>query len=103
MERAAERCSLEVAADMPMLDLDGVLFEQGVLTLLYNEAKYARVFCAWVIRSSREKEWVALQIIDEGDGIPPAELDMIFDKFYRAQKGDHVRPRQKSFRERYRS
>ena len=33
-----------------------------------------------------------LQIIDEGDGIPAAELESIFDKFYRAQKGDHVRP-----------
>jgi two-component system sensor histidine kinase KdpD len=35
---------------------------------------------------------VSLQILDEGEGIPPAELEMIFDKFYRAQKGDHVRP-----------
>ena len=34
----------------------------------------------------------SLQIIDEGDGIPPAELESVFDKFYRAQKGDHVRP-----------
>ena len=34
---------------------------------------------------------VTLQILDEGDGIPPGELERIFDKFYRAQKGDHVR------------
>jgi two-component system sensor histidine kinase KdpD len=33
-----------------------------------------------------------LQILDEGHGIPPAELESVFDKFYRAQKGDHVRP-----------
>ena len=33
-----------------------------------------------------------LQILDEGNGIPPGELESVFDKFYRAQKGDHVRP-----------
>jgi len=89
---AHHNVSLELAADMPMLDLDAVLFEQVLFNLLDNAAKYAPVDTTISIRSSREKEWVALQIIDEGDGIPPAELDMIFDKFYRAQKGDHVRP-----------
>jgi len=33
-----------------------------------------------------------LRIMDEGSGIHPAELESVFDKFYRAQKGDHVRP-----------
>jgi two-component system sensor histidine kinase KdpD len=35
---------------------------------------------------------VNLQILDEGDGIPADDVERIFDKFYRAQKGDHVRP-----------
>ena len=39
-----------------------------------------------------DRDSVSLQIIDEGDGIPPTELESVFDKFYRAQKGDHVRP-----------
>jgi two-component system sensor histidine kinase KdpD len=33
-----------------------------------------------------------LQIADEGDGIPKDELEHIFDKFYRVQKTDQVRP-----------
>jgi two-component system sensor histidine kinase KdpD len=27
----------------------------------------------------------------EGDGIPPSDIEHIFDKFYRVQKGDQVR------------
>ena len=34
---------------------------------------------------------VCLQVLDEGDGIPPGDLERIFDKFYRVQKGDQVR------------
>ena len=34
---------------------------------------------------------VCIQVLDEGDGIPPADLENIFDKFYRVQKGDQVR------------
>jgi two-component system sensor histidine kinase KdpD len=86
------KVSLELAADLQMLELDAVLFEQVLFNLLDNAAKYAPADTTISIRSSRERDWVFLEIIDEGDGIPPAELEMIFDKFYRAQKGDHVRP-----------
>jgi len=86
------KVSLELAAEMPMLELDAVLFEQVLFNLLDNAAKYAPLDTAISIRSLRDRDSVLLEIIDEGDGIPPAELESVFDKFYRAQKGDHVRP-----------
>jgi two-component system, OmpR family, sensor histidine kinase KdpD len=33
-----------------------------------------------------------LQVLNEGAGIPPGDLEQIFDKFYRARKVDQVRP-----------
>jgi two-component system, OmpR family, sensor histidine kinase KdpD len=89
---AHHNVSLELAADLPMLELDAVLFEQVLFNLLDNAAKYAPSDTTISIRSLRDRESVSLQIIDEGGGIPPEELDSVFDKFYRAQKGDHVRP-----------
>jgi two-component system sensor histidine kinase KdpD len=86
------KVSLELAAELPMLELDAVLFEQALFNLLDNAAKYAPADTTISIRGWREKNFVVLQIIDEGQGIPPGEQESVFDKFYRVQKGDHVRP-----------
>ena len=82
---------LELEADLPMLELDAVLFEQVLFNLLDNAAKYAPADTTISIKGLRDKDSIALQIVDEGAGIPSAELESVFDKFYRAQKGDHVR------------
>ncbi len=42
------------------------------------------------LSAGSEQRSVYLQVLDEGNGIPPGELEQIFDKFYRAQKGDQV-------------
>jgi two-component system sensor histidine kinase KdpD len=82
---------LELPADLPMLALDAVLFEQVLFNLLDNAAKYAPEETAITIRARRYTDSVVLEIMDEGAGIPPDDLDQVFDKFYRVQKGDHVR------------
>jgi two-component system sensor histidine kinase KdpD len=88
---ALHKIELDFADSLPMVDLDAVLFEQVLFNLLDNAAKYAPAGTTITIRSGREGEFVLLQILDEGEGIPAPDLDHVFDKFYRAQKGDHVR------------
>jgi two-component system sensor histidine kinase KdpD len=83
--------ALDFTADLPMLALDAVLFEQALFNLLDNAAKYSSTGSAIAIHVWRDGGFVTLQIMDEGDGIPPEDLERIFDKFYRAKKGDHVR------------
>ena len=88
---AHHQVELELAADLPMLDLDAVLFEQVLFNLLDNAAKYSPDGTTIRIQSWRDQDSVCLQVVDEGDGVAPEELELIFDKFYRAKKGDQVR------------
>ena len=82
---------IEIAAGLPMLELDPVLFEQVLFNLLDNAAKYAPPETTIRIESWQEGETVKLQVIDEGSGIPPEEIELVFEKFHRAAKGDQVR------------
>ena len=88
---AQHRVELDLAEDIPMLDLDAVLFEQVLFNLLDNAAKYAPEGTTIRVQSRRDGDTVVLRIVDEGAGIPAADLEHIFDKFYRVQKGDRVR------------
>jgi two-component system sensor histidine kinase KdpD len=82
---------LELAAGLPMLSLDAVLFEQVLFNVLDNAAKYSSTGTTIRIESWLDRDVVGLQVLDEGEGIPAADLEHIFDKFYRVEKGDQVR------------
>jgi two-component system sensor histidine kinase KdpD len=88
---AQHRIEVELAKDLPMVEIDPVLFEQVLFNVLDNAAKYAPPGTTIRIQSWREPDFVGLQVLDEGDGIPAGDLEHIFDKFYRARKIDHVR------------
>ena len=88
---ARHEVELDLAPDLPMLELDAVLFEQVLFNILDNAAKYAPAKTTIRIQAWRDGGTVSLRVIDEGSGIPPADLEHIFDKFYRAQKTDQVR------------
>ncbi len=87
---AGHKVEVEIADDLPMLELDPVLFEQALFNLLDNAAKYSPPKTTVLIDVWQEESTVKLQVSDEGSGIPPEEIDQIFEKFHRAQKGDQV-------------
>jgi two-component system sensor histidine kinase KdpD len=82
---------LHLTGDLPMVELDPVLFEQVLFNLFDNAAKYAPADTTICIEASRDADAVCLSVFDEGKGIPDGDLERIFDKFYRVQKGDRVR------------
>jgi two-component system sensor histidine kinase KdpD len=89
---AQHTVKLDLGQDLPMIEVDPVLFEQALFNLLDNAAKYAPAGSAIQLRAVQSGGLIELQVRDEGEGIPPAELETVFDKFYRVRKGDHIRP-----------
>ena len=87
---ARHSVEVETAADLPMLDLDPVLFEQALFNLLDNAAKYSPPGTKVRIGSWQEGDSVKLEVTDEGSGIADEELDRVFEKFHRADKEDRV-------------
>jgi two-component system sensor histidine kinase KdpD len=89
---ATHRVDTDLPATLPPVAVDAVLFEQVLFNLLDNAAKYTPEGSTIMLRAQQDGGVVRLDVRDQGPGIPPAELERIFDKFYRAQKGDRVRP-----------
>jgi len=90
----AHRVEVDLAPDLPLPELDVVLFEQALFNVLDNAAKYAPhgslvTVRAWAEPAAGE---VRLQVMDEGPGLPEAALPHLFDKFYRVEAADRQRP-----------
>ncbi len=88
---AHHRIEVDLAKNLPMVEIDPVLFEQVLFNLLDNAAKYAPAGTTIRIQSWQDRDAVGLQVLDEGDGILTSDIEQIFDKFYRARKVDQVR------------
>jgi two-component system, OmpR family, sensor histidine kinase KdpD len=85
------RVEVVIPQDLPMLRVDPVLFEQVLFNLIDNASKYSPDGTTIAIRAWGEDRQIKVRILDEGSGIPPGDLERIFDSFYRVRKIDHVK------------
>ncbi len=83
--------AINLESGLPLLDLDMVLMEQVMFNLFDNAAKYAPQGSRIAVTARRESGFVIIQVLDEGEGIPEADLERIFDKFYRVRRSDRQR------------
>ena len=88
---AGHRLAVDIAADLPPLKTDYLLLEQVLFNLLDNAAKYAPAGSLLTIAAGSDGAMMAITVSDEGPGIPPAEVERIFDKFYRVHREDRQR------------
>ena len=73
---------INLAPDLPFVRADDRLLEQVLFNLLDNAHKYAGDSGA-TIHGRKDGDEVVLSVTDEGPGVKPADLERIFEKFYR--------------------
>ncbi len=78
--------NVDVPNMLPPVAIDLVLAAQALVNLVDNAVKYSPFSTPIDIRAYREREHVVIEVSDRGKGIPPAELEHIFDKFYQVQE-----------------
>lgn len=79
-----QRCLVQdVPDDLPALSLDPGRMRQVLNNLMDNAIRHTRPGDKITLRARAEDGHATVQVIDEGEGIPPEALPHIFDRFYR--------------------
>jgi two-component system, OmpR family, sensor histidine kinase KdpD len=74
---------IEVAPNLPLLQVDFVLLEQAIINLIENACRYTPAGKPILVTAVQEGRAVLVTIEDQGSGVPADKLDTIFEKFYR--------------------
>jgi two-component system sensor histidine kinase KdpD len=82
-ELAGRRVDLDIPADLPLVDVDGLLLEQVVTNLVENAIRYTPVDAPIAITARSRPNAVELCVADEGPGLPLGAERRIFEKFVR--------------------
>lgn len=86
---AAEKKGLELKGglqpDLPLFQVDVQRLQQAIYNLVENGIKYTH-YGGITVHSFLKKEYIVIDIIDTGIGIPKQELDKIWDRFYRVDQ-----------------
>jgi two-component system sensor histidine kinase KdpD len=74
----------DVAASLPLMRVDLPLMEQALYNLLHNAAMHTPPGTRVRVTARVEGGQLLIAVADRGPGLPPEDLQRVFDKFYRA-------------------
>jgi len=73
---------VDVARDLPELNVDRDAIVEALLNLLQNAVKFTAPPRRIALRGERRGDWVGLVVEDNGPGIPKRHRKRVFEKFY---------------------
>jgi two-component system, OmpR family, sensor histidine kinase KdpD len=85
------RCRVTIPADAPLVPMDAVLLAHAVRNIFDNAVRYSPEGTAIEIGAAPLRREIVLSVADRGPGIPAADLERIFEKFYQVRDGERTR------------
>ena len=79
---------LQLPATLPPLHGDRALLFEAVANLLSNSIKFTPPGGQVILRGVNEGGHTRIEVLDSGPGIPEAEREAVFQRFYRAEAGN---------------
>jgi two-component system sensor histidine kinase KdpD len=77
------KISVEIAADLPLIEIDFRLMEHALFNVLINAVTYSPESSEIFVRARKGNQLIEMLVEDGGPGIPGEYLIKIFEKFYR--------------------
>jgi NtrC-family two-component system sensor histidine kinase KinB len=85
----AERFTLDMAPDAPLVVGDADRVYEILSNLIHNALTYSPAGSPLAVRvAASDGDFVRVSVSDQGEGVPPADRERIFDRFYRVNRSD---------------
>lgn len=81
--------NMHLPDNLPQIELDYVQMDQVLTNLIENAFRYTPPESPIDISVHREGDQIVISVADRGPGIPPNDLERVFDKFYRVLPKQH--------------
>jgi two-component system phosphate regulon sensor histidine kinase PhoR len=86
LEARRQRVGVDIAPEAATVAGDPAKLHDVFRNLVENASNYSPEGSEVTLDARADGEWVRLRVLDEGPGIPDADLLRIFERFYRVDK-----------------
>ncbi len=83
LNAAPDEFNLSLDRELPLLQADAAQLERAFVNVLENARRYSGGHPV-LVRARALRGRVVVRVVDRGPGIPPAQLERVFEPFYRA-------------------
>lgn len=94
-DKPAVKLCIELDNDLPAVKIDRDRMVQVLINLLNNAAKFTHQGMVEIRAAKQADNELLLTVRDTGEGFPPEEAEVIFDKFRQVIHGDTLRDKPK--------